>query len=302
MQAGLSPLPFGVAINHRLQVWSGSFGRAKRAKQFLYQSQQVRDFGRRGGGITGATIVEIGSGWDLIGGLIFHLAGADAIHAFDLRPNLDFELARQLISIVCDDVPDEAAESLGVPIDTLNERLRQLRRAESLNELLIRLGVVYHAPGDASATGLEAKSVDIVFSYGTLEHIPEDALRAILQESRRILKRDGGCYHNIGTHDHFEGAGAGSGVNFLRYSDWRWKLIAGNKFAYHNRLRASDYLRMFDELGLRVTHEVRELRDEDLKALAGMKIDTKFSGRTLEDLATAALFVDVSAAEAATGG
>ena len=70
-QATLSVSPYGTRLNHLLQVWRGSFAPKKIGFEFLYQCERVRDFGVRKGGLGGATVVEIGPGWDLIGCLIF---------------------------------------------------------------------------------------------------------------------------------------------------------------------------------------------------------------------------------------
>lgn len=299
IQGALAVVPGGVELNHRLQIWNGSFRRDRRTPRFVYQSAQVGDFGRRKGGLEGAVVVEIGSGWDFIGAIIFHLAGASAFHAFDLRVNLDLRLAKDLILAVGQDVAAEVAACLASDPEEVRGKLDRLAAADTTEGLLRALGAHYHAPGDARRTGLPTESVDVVFSYGSLEHIPGPDLAEILAESRRILRPDGLAYHNIGTHDHFEGAGAGSAVNFLRYSEIQWRILAGNKFAYHNRLRMSDYLRMFEDAGLQVTFQRRELLERNLEALAHMRVHRSFAGRSPEDLATSELCVDLARAGAA---
>jgi len=37
-----------------------------------------------------------------------------------------------------------------------------------------------------------------------------------------------------------------SRINFIRFSDNEWTNIAGNQFAYCNRLRVNDYLNLFN--------------------------------------------------------
>ena len=187
-----------------------------------------------------------------------------------------------MISVVLAEGVDTCTRHLGVSIYVLLPWLEFLSEATISHELLERLNVHYHAPGDARNTGLESNSVEVDFSYGTLEHIPEEDLACISRESARILREDGRSYHNIGTHDHFHGAGVGNDVNFLRNSKWRWHLIAGNRFAYHNRLRVSDYLRIIGDNGLKVTYLDRELTRENLQALDKLKIHAKFANLTPE--------------------
>lgn len=51
-------------------------------------------------------------------------------------------------------------------------------------------------------------------------------------------------------------------MNFLRFSDKEWSYIAGNQFVYYNRLRASDYITLFNELRYKVVH-VEKTIDEN---------------------------------------
>ncbi len=44
----------------------------------------------------------------------------------------------------------------------------------TLNNLFSNLNFIYHAPGDAQETKLPSESIDIIFSYGVLEPIPNE--------------------------------------------------------------------------------------------------------------------------------
>jgi hypothetical protein len=77
----------------------------------------------------------------------------------------------------------------------------------------------------------------------TLEHIPENVIIDIFKEASRILKKGSICVHFIDLSDHFQHQdGTISSINFLKYSNAHWEKIAGNEFAYCNRLRALEYL------------------------------------------------------------
>ena len=102
-------------------------------------------------------------------------------------------------------------------------------------------------------TGLPAESIDIQFSYTVFEHIPEEVLAGILQEASRVLAQTGFCLHHIDPSDHYShDDGRISKVNFLQFSDEEWNRHAGNQFAYHNRSRAADFKRLFEESGHRL--------------------------------------------------
>lgn len=112
-------------------------------------------------------------------------------------------------------------------------------------------------------------------------------------ESRRILADGGRAYHNIGLHDHFCGWGVENAVDFLRYSDFVWRLIAGNPLAYHNRLREPDYFDLFERCGLKPVWHERTLLQRDLDALQALRIDGKFARYSAEQNAASELFVDL---------
>ena len=78
----------------------------------------------------------------------------------------------------------------------------------------------------------------------------------------------------------------------MRYSEKEWKKIAGNEFAYCNRLRASDYLALFKAVGFGVcryeTHKDDEARQN---LMDGFAVDSMFGNYGISDLCTTQLRV-----------
>jgi len=70
----------------------------------------------------------------------------------------------------------------------------------------------------------------------------------------------------------------------------KWSYIAGNQFAYCNRLRASDYLTLFNELRFDIVH-VEKIIDKNSmdKIQDGFQINEKFNSYKLEDIYTTSL-------------
>jgi hypothetical protein len=80
-------------------------------------------------------------------------------------------------------------------------------------------------------------------------------------------------------------------VNFLKFSDFMWKCIGQNSIHFHNRLRASDFLRMFESCGFELV-DVATITDERAaKALSRMKIADRFQRYEKSDLITSVLTV-----------
>jgi hypothetical protein len=94
----------------------------------------------------------------------------------------------------------------------------------------------------------------------------------------------GAAIHFVDMSDHFQHTDHSiTQINFLRYSEAEWHQIAGNEFAYCNRLRASDYLRLFDPKGFVVERRETVLDDESLTEVKSgkLKLDYDFSHRSI---------------------
>ena len=81
-------------------------------------------------------------------------------------------------------------------------------------------------------------------------------------------------------------------INFLRYSEKEWEKIAGNQFAYCNRLRASEYLGLFEASGFDVCRkEVQEDKEARESMRSGFVVDEKFRDYSVDDLCVTRLRV-----------
>lgn len=287
----IAHLPFGERLNHLAQLARGSFSPASQIRELLIQADYLRRLNERFP-LAGTIVLEIGPGWRGTGTLTLYLFGVARIHAIDHQRHLRLPLMRGLIEQGLRNI-DQLSVATGITGDRLIRRLRRIADCTTLDALLDVMNVTYHAPGDATRSGLADRSVDLIYSYGVLEHIPTSALEAIAAESVRILKASGRACHNIGLHDHFHTAGLGNGVNFLRYPEWKWAFFCHNKLLYHNRLRLPHYLEMFQRHGFKVAWMERELLEVNLAELKKLRVDKAFAHLSAEDLAASHLYVDL---------
>jgi ubiquinone/menaquinone biosynthesis C-methylase UbiE len=218
-QAILSVLPYGENINRILQKLN------KFDKHFenhvirnIRHLMQMRSWIQRDN-FNGCTVVEVGTGWIPTVPLALSLWGV--VHSYDHMRHL-----RQ------------------VDLDKTSDILSKYYDLSCLPSPHFE----YHAPGDAAQCKLPDDSIDLHISIAVFEHIPVDAIRQILKEAKRIMKPGGLLYHHIGLHDHFaDFEPALTYVNFLKFSNMTWKLLGQNKMHFHNRLRASDFVKLFSE-------------------------------------------------------
>ena len=236
--------------------------------------------------IEGCNVVEIGTGWQPICSVLLYLMGAKSCHTFDHVRHVRFGLVQMLINSIEDNINDIAQSTL-IPLHTLKDRLLAIRELKDLDEFFHKSNIFYHAPGDATNTGLPDHSVDLVFSYAVLEHVSEKTIYDITIESKRILKKQSGIsFHKIGLFDHYTTFDKGiTKVNFLKYPEGLWSLFVKNKISYHNRFREKHYLNIFESCGAKIKWIDHKIDPADLTTLKNIKIDKMFHGMSHEELA-----------------
>lgn len=103
----------------------------------------------------------------------------------------------------------------------------------------------YATAGLISLKEVATESIDFIYSYAVLEHIPRKEFQDFMREFFRVLKPSGVMVHYIDYKDHL-----GYSLNNLRFSSslWESKLFSRSGF-YTNRLRLTDTLRIATEAG-----------------------------------------------------
>lgn len=237
--------------------------------------------------IAGATFFEVGTGHLPTVPVCFSLLGAAQFTTVDLYRRMDLDLLRGLLNRLASD-RESFEKRLGgfAPGDLLRERLDLVQRhKDAPKDFMDAANITYLAPCDAGHTRLPDESIDIHLSVTVFEHIPSDTIAAILAEAHRILKDSGCAIHFIDPSDHFQHQDASiSRTNFLRYSPSEWQRIAGNQFAYTNRLRRSDLVKLFRDAGFRIVRQEDTVDPEGIPP--DFPLDSCFSGYEKDDLCT----------------
>ncbi|MBU4496278.1 MAG: hypothetical protein KJ874_13400, partial [Acidobacteria bacterium] len=101
----------------------------------------------------GATVVEIGPGWDPICSVLLYLMGVKTCYAYDHVKHVRFNIVKMLIRSIKDKL-HEIAQITSIPLNILEKRLSKLKGIKSLDDFFSRANIVYYAPGDASKTDL----------------------------------------------------------------------------------------------------------------------------------------------------
>jgi len=290
-QAALSLVPFGEGINHRLQIWNGFFANFRWFVEcnIKYLRDIVQIASQCGMPLQGAKTLEVGTGWIPTLPLGMHLLGAE-VHTYDHVRHLRTANLAKLVELYPEYLPT-IAEAVGCDVVVLERSFGNFKAAGrdgiTLRDWLDPFGIHYHAPGDASQSGLPDGSLDFYFSVAVMEHVSVRSIRAMLREAHRTLRPGGLTYHVIGMFDHYTSVDPSiTRVNFLKFSDFTWRLIGQNKISYHNRLRESEFLSLFEETGFEILERRSEVDEISLKALETMRLSPKYRTFDKRDLAT----------------
>jgi len=287
-QAVLSRVPGGERLNHRLQRINGTMDSPAYLERRIQYG--VRFWQRNADMVhpEGARIMEIGTGWDAIHTILLAALGAGSITTFDHVPHLRFQ---QSLSAVRSwrTHSDTLSKISGQPAARINARLDEMLRSPDLDSLLKSMRATYVAPGDICNTNLPSGSLDIVYGYAVLAHLPRPILQSFCGECRRVLAPGGLSVQRIGLEDPFNDWKGGDCVDFLRLSPRLWKLLGENSMVYHNRLRGIEHIRTFEAAGAITLRAQETVRPRDLERVRSMHLAEPFRGFTHEQLAASEL-------------
>ncbi|MGH8245108.1 MAG: methyltransferase domain-containing protein [Gammaproteobacteria bacterium] len=272
-------------VYYQIQRRFGSFRRPPAPTVLFREAVSLSEWMDQAGiSIKEARVFEVGTGRRVDLPLGFYLCGSAAVWTFDLHRYLKPELVAEALAFVRDHRHDVGTVFAGR--NGSAARLDRICKAGNVEELLNTAGIVYHAPADAARTGLPSHSIDVHTSYTAFEHISPDALAAILQEARRLLSPRGVLLHHIDPSDHFSHDDPSiSAIHFLRFSESEWRRYGDNQFAYHNRLRVTQFRQLFEECGFEVVRWETHLDARALNALNnGFPVHADFRGFSPEIL------------------
>lgn len=294
-------VPFRSTLKNLKRKWFPGDEIPARLEHTLNQGlEQVRLLRRAGVNFHGQCGLELGTGWQPIIPLLFHIAGADRVHLVDA----DRILTPGAILKTVDWVRSRArqvAEGLGVDLTDVVWRTEVDRDAD-LDGMLSSLGFRYWAPYDVCELDIRPQSLDFITSRAVLEHIPRDTIEDIMRKFADALKPHGGMCHMIDHSDHFEHADHSiDRVHFLQHSDAFWRFCCLNEHNFQNRMRHSEYVSLFQDAGFDVTHCIQEVHTPTLRQLDLARLNPRFTKFEPADLATisSSIVLEPQAKEAA---
>jgi len=238
---------------------------------------------RHRGPLDGLRILELGPGYTLATGILFYVHRAKSYTAADLFPlaGRDSALYRRLRlhlgrSFVLPQVAEINEEAL--------RRFDEAVKLEGPEVVFDETKVSWRHPADACALPFPDASFDVVISLASFEHFQDPAAAA--RECARVTAPGGIGLHQIDLRDHRDFS---KPLDFLRYEDEEWRKIPSTPFRYTNRLRKSDFERVFRESGVAIEEAEVNLRTALDPAFRPL-LHPRFRDRPTEDLEAVATF------------
>jgi hypothetical protein len=287
IQKVLGVLPGGERAHYWLQKSAGGlrrFGPELDAKleDFRLMIGHLASVGVQ---VAGTRFMEVGTGWYPTFPLSLYVMGARRVETFDLNRHLKPELVEKMLNRLNLEVP-KLAELGGIDPTVALDRFALASRAlvqgaslDTATEGCVR----YHAPADATRTGLPPSGVDVVFSNSVLEHVPGPVIEQMFGEARRILPPGGVMFHSVNCGDHYAYTDRSiSQLHYLQFSDAQWSRW-NNAFLYQNRLRAMDFTAMARSAGFAIEVDTSRPHPDRLKQLQQVMVHPDLAAKYPRD-------------------
>jgi len=257
--------------------------------------RQVEMLRKAGCDPRGKQCLELGTGWQPIIPLIFHVAGCRTLALVDSQRLLD---KRSLIktSMGLVGCKKQLSDRLGISPDEVRKKLER-PPGSSVDSLLESYNFRYLAPVDFLSNDLPDQSLDIIISRAVLEHVPPAVIKGMFSQAKRLLRPGGKMCHIVDNSDHWEHSDKSlSRLSFLKYSDEQFRFFTKwNPLDYTNRLRHFQYKAMMEEAGFTIDLDDSPVNEKALEDLKTIPIDSSFKGIPHREMAILTSYLVASA-------
>jgi len=198
-------------------------------------------------GIESKSCLEIGTGYVGSVATVMWLLGAEEVTSIDLNPLLVVDALKEAVrSAKKEDLIDLLRGYVGSK-QSLVRRVEEVYRWANVENDDLPDFFRYVSPFDLLVETLN-QEFDFMFSVSTLEHIPKSAVDRFVEGTASLLRNGGIELHSIDLADHYDSKHDPLGFLALAGDEYSDDSDADSR---GNRIRASEWLRIFTNAGLR---------------------------------------------------
>lgn len=277
-------VPFGYELHQYTQKWV-TRKVPKDLSTFPFYNERVERyvaaFERYGADFRNASYLEFGAGWDLFYPFGLWCFGINDLLVIDLYALARMEYLNNTIAGLRKSPPKGAKRVPGIALTHNVHR-----------DLTKFYGITYAAPADARRVQKPDRSLDLVSTTSTLEHIPFDDLQSIILELRRLCRSNAVLVMLVDYSDHYShGDLSITPYNFLQYSEREWSRF-NSAIHYQSRRRHHQYRALFMHCGFQIIEEEASCPDDWELLLKRQPLDPEFASMERSAVAiTAGFFV-----------
>jgi len=234
--------------------------------------------------LEGTRTLEIGTGKFFTHALGLYVCGCTEVISIDKYRQLSPEAIKAAMS---NPVLARRFLSVSASHDDFMNRLSKIQETGFDLQKLEALGIKYRAPIDLLEHKEYRGTFDFVFSYTVFEHVPENEISSLINESVLAMRPGGFCMHFVDIEDHFSYYNSKTGPFAFLSADIDWD--ESKCFERGNRLRFSVWQDLF------LQHEGMEWRFPYVavqhNAEIPLTIDKNIKHQNEDDLRTSAFLV-----------
>ena len=289
-QLGMAHLPGGRRLHRLMQDRFGEHRHLESSTRFDNAELFLRKILRLTENVNDPHVVELGTGWIPAVPMTLLLAGV-RVDTFDVTRHVDGCLYGRTRDVLAGRL-DRLATAARLPESVIEERLRRVDDVADFATAAGQLDGRYAAPVDTTSLPYDELTADVVISNLVLQCIPKEVLEPVLRESFRILKPGGHAIHRLYLGDEYAGRDPNRNrLHYLAYTENTWQTWFCHRLKHLNRLRAPQFLAMFEEIGFEVRHTERSVDETSIDHLKQIGVDDQFGDFTWEEIATTSLEV-----------
>jgi len=284
-QWSLAHVPAGGFVLSRLRERFGELAHLERSSRFDNALWFLRTARRWCGELGDLRVVELGTGWVPAVPYAFLLSGS-RVDTYDVERLVRPRLSRRTLAEIHRRAA-EFASAAGITEQVLLRRLSIAEQTPDFSTACRALAGSYRAPFNTLQLPYADGEADLVISNLVLQCIPRNVLKPVLAESMRVLRPGGLAIHRIRMSDEYAAKDPNRNhLEYLQYADRHWNRWFCHRLKHQNRLRASQFISVFAEVGGTCRSVDRFVDRDSIAVVERLRLADQFHGLKPEDLAT----------------